>query len=52
MQISGARNVRIVNFTLEGKYLGEVLTKADLGDYLDGKPFHSAADFGTTLTRL
>ncbi|MES2306298.1 MAG: 6-bladed beta-propeller [Gemmatimonadota bacterium] len=87
LQVSDRGNIRIVNFTLEGKYLGEVLTKADLrfpctslhrgdlmyvpdlyarisifdkgnkkvadlGDYLEGKPFQSEADFGTTYPDL
>ena len=30
LQVSDRGNVRIVNFTLQGKYLGEVVTKADL----------------------
>lgn len=30
LQVSDRGNIRIVNFTLEGKFLGEVLTKADL----------------------
>jgi len=30
LQVSDRGNIRIVNFTLEGKYLGEVVTKADL----------------------
>ena len=30
LQVSDRGNVRVVNFTLEGKYLGEVITKQDL----------------------
>ncbi len=30
LQVSDRGNIRIVNFTLEGKYLGEVITKTDL----------------------
>ena len=87
LQVSDRAHVRIVNFTLEGKFVGEVLNKsdlrfpctslhrgdlmyvpdlyarvsifdkanrkvADLGDYLEGKPFTSEADFGTTYPDL